>query len=701
MSVSKSYPKMLNLLGKRVGFCLLRRDFNTKAFSRFTLSSEVKEALQNDQPIVALESTIITHGMPYPANIEMARKTEAIIREKGAVPATIGIIKGNIHVGLSADELEYLATSKEVTKTSRRDFPYLLANKLDGGTTVSGTMVVAHRAGIKVFVTGGIGGVHRGAQKSMDISADLTELSRTPVMVVSAGVKSILDIGLTLEYLETMGVCVATLGNRGANFPAFYSPDSGFSSPNCVRTPLEAARLIKSNMELDLNTGILLGVPIPEDSRGNSDIEGAIQKAVAEVEANNIGGKEITPYILSRLNELTRGESLRANIALVENNAKIGAEVATNLSTLLNSCSYTAAPPARKSMQQGPVVVGGCIFDFVVKVNEDKISLNGSTHLGNLQYSHGGVGRNLADALARLNNHPRLISAVGADNQGSSILKDNGHIDTSLVKVLSEKRTATYTAILDNTGDCKFGVGDMAIHDTITRDFVLSLEDDISSAPLLISDGNIPEDSLDCLLELCGKHSVPMFYEPTCLRKAIKPLSSKFIGSMTYCSPNLNELMSMARTLPGSKDLADIEDINPMTLTQLAELSVRLLDHYGLSVLLLTLSKEGVLLTRRGNLSDPLPTKYKLNKARQGYSRYSSVHYPGTPAQHVVSVSGAGDCLTAGFITGVLQGKQQGQCVAAGMQAAKMSCGVSAAVPTKLSIDQLNWEQNIEAIVIL
>ena len=151
-----------------------------------------------------------------------------------------------------------------------------------------------------MFVTGGIGGVHRGAQKSMDISADLTELSRTPVMVVSAGVKSILDIGLTLEYLETMGVCVATLGNRGANFPAFYSPDSGFSSPNCVRTPLEAARLIKSNMELDLNTGILLGVPIPEDSRGNSDIEGAIQKAVAEVEANNIGGKEITPYILSR-----------------------------------------------------------------------------------------------------------------------------------------------------------------------------------------------------------------------------------------------------------------------------------------------------------------------------------------------------------------------------------------------------------------
>ncbi|XP_023342571.1 pseudouridine-metabolizing bifunctional protein C1861.05 [Eurytemora carolleeae] len=661
-----------------------------RCLHNFNMTKEVELAIKNGDPVVALESTIITHGMPYPSNLSMARKTEDIIRGLGAVPATIAIIQGRIHVGLSPEELEYLATARTVLKTSRRDFPYILANKMDGGTTVSGTMLVANKAGIKVFVTGGIGGVHRGAETTMDISADLTELGRTPVLVVSAGVKSILDIGLTLEYLETMGVCVATLG-EGLNFPAFYTSNSGFKAPYNLRSPGEAAALMKANLDLDLKSGILLGVPIPATEEGNCSIENSIKTAVQEAKEKNISGKEITPYILARLNELTSGESLRANIALVENNARVGAEVAVNLSNLINkttgpgrssasggSIIISSEGGSSKTSSKGPVVVGGSIFDFVVRITEDRFQTNGSTHFGKLQYSHGGVGRNIADALARLGTRPRLLSALGEDDQGKHILDQNMHLDTSLVKILPSSSTATYTAILDSFGECKFGVGDMDIHDEITPEYILEHEDVIAGSPLVLSDGNIPIQSINILLELCGKHGVPYFYDPACSTKSTKPLQSKFTGSLTYSSPNLNELVNMIKTLPGVQDIPDVSTITDNTIKSLASLSVRLLEHYGISVILLTMSKDGVLLTRRGDPSDPLPSR--SNPASQ-LTGFSSVHYPGVPATNVVSVSGAGDCLTAGFITAILRGEDQDTCVAAGMQVARLSCGVSPAIP--------------------
>jgi len=681
------------------------------ASNAFVLSREVSAALRNDEPVVALESTIITHGMPYPANLNMARETENIIREKGAVPATIAIIGGKIHVGLNNEQLEHLATSTSALKTSRRDFPHVIAKKLDGGTTVSGTMVVAHRAGIQVFVTGGIGGVHRGATTSMDISADLTELGRTPVLVVSAGVKSILDIGLTLEYLETMGVCVASLHQQ--NFPAFYTSDSGFRSPYCVNSTMEAAQHMKANIDLSLNTGMLLGVPIPADAAADSSIPDAIEQAVQEAATRGIAGKEITPYILSRLNELTGGESLRANIALVKNNAAVGAQVAVDLANLTNQQTSSASRDCTadsvgetvlgsrtlhsttpdQSKSSAPIVVGGCIFDFVVKVTDDDIRLNGSTHIGNLQYSHGGVGRNVADAMARLGNQPRLVSMLGADNQGASIQHQSHHIDTSLVEVLPDAATATYTAVLDRFGECKLGVGDMNIHNRITPEYILRVEKEIASSPLVVTDGNVPQQTIDTLLEVCFKHAVPLFYEPTCMRKANKPLlTAASSGNLTYCSPNLNELMSMAETLPYFKKekSPDMTQMNRDTLTQLAQISIRLLEQYKMSVVMLTLSEYGVLLTRRGSVSDPLPVKSNSNSTLD--SRFSSVYYPGSPATHVVSVSGAGDCLTAGFLTGVLQGKNQHQCVSAGLQAAKLSCGVAAAVPSQLSLELIDWD---------
>lgn len=290
-----------------------------KKDSLFIIHPDVKEALADHRPVVALESTIITHGMPYPHNLSTAKEVEAIVRAEGAIPATIGILEGSIHVGLSSDELDFLAQSKTALKVSRRDLPYVISKGLSGGTTVSGTMIAAHRAGIPVFVTGGIGGVHRDGENSLDVSADLTELGRTPIAVVSAGVKSILDIGRTLEFLETQGVCVATYGDS-KSFPAFFSRQSGFISPYHVSCPQEAADLIASTLSLGLQSGLLLAVPIPEEHAATGQqIEDAIQTAVTEASSKGVTGRDVTPFILQRVNELTKGKSLQASILLRHN----------------------------------------------------------------------------------------------------------------------------------------------------------------------------------------------------------------------------------------------------------------------------------------------------------------------------------------------------------------------------------------------
>lgn len=291
------------------------------------INPEVRAAMEAGQPVVALESTIIAHGMPYPKNIETALAVNDMIRRNGAVPATIGIISGRMKVGLTAEEIEYLAKAKNVWKVSRRDLPYVISNKLDGATTVAGTMIIAHIAGIRVFVTGGIGGVHRGAGESFDISADLEELKMTDVAVVCAGVKSILDIGATLEYLETAGVPVITVGSD--DFPAFYSRKSGFQSDCRIDSPKEIAELISLKYSLGLKGGVLIGCPIPEqDEIPFDEMERVIEKALLKSETQNITGKRITPFLLDEVKNMTVGRSLEANIRLVLNNAEIGAKIA-------------------------------------------------------------------------------------------------------------------------------------------------------------------------------------------------------------------------------------------------------------------------------------------------------------------------------------------------------------------------------------
>ena len=295
------------------------------------IAPEVREALNAGKPVVALESTIISHGMPYPQNVETALNVERIVRENGAVPATIAILGGRLKAGLSHEEIEYLGkTGTAVTKVSRRDLPVVVSRGIDGATTVATTMIIAAMAGIRVFATGGIGGVHRGAETTMDISADLEELARTPVLVVCAGAKSILDLGLTLEYLETKGVPV--IGYRTQELPAFYTTHSGFQVDYRLDTPAEIASAFAVKLEMGLEGGMLVTNPIPDEYAMDLDyINRNIDAALAEADALGIHGKETTPFLLDKIQKLTGGDSLKANIQLVYNNARLGAQIASEL----------------------------------------------------------------------------------------------------------------------------------------------------------------------------------------------------------------------------------------------------------------------------------------------------------------------------------------------------------------------------------
>ncbi|XP_030762256.1 uncharacterized protein LOC115887075 [Sitophilus oryzae] len=354
------------------------REYSTK-FDKTILqiSDEVNSALAESKPIVALESTIITHGMPFPDNIRCALEVENIVRSQGAVPATIALLNGKIKVGMTKAEIEYLGdtqTSKPI-KTSRRDFPYLLSMKRNGGTTVSGTIIVSNLVGISVFATGGIGGVHRGAEKSFDISADLTELGRSNVAVVSSGVKSILDIPKTLEYMETQGIFVATLGTN-RDFPAFYSQSSGCIAPYFINDARSAAKVIKSHQDIALQSGILFAVPVPKEYAIDYEvIDNAIEKALDKAKERGIEGKNITPFLLSEIAMITSGNSLTTNIALIKNNAKVASNIAVELEKLKrdNRNIEMKEDDSGEILPAQPVIIGGCNLDCVAHLEASEI----------------------------------------------------------------------------------------------------------------------------------------------------------------------------------------------------------------------------------------------------------------------------------------------------------------------------------------
>ncbi|XP_047452890.1 pseudouridine-metabolizing bifunctional protein C1861.05 isoform X1 [Mugil cephalus] len=679
---------------KRASALILRRGVTTyqrtlcRKDGLFRVHPSVSQALAENKPVVALESTIITHGMPYPHNLSTAKEVEAIVRAEGATPATVGVIDGEVRVGLSPEELDHLAQCKSSLKVSRRDLPYVISKGLSGGTTVSGTMIAAHRAGIPVFVTGGIGGVHRDGENSLDISADLTELGRTPIAVVSAGVKSILDIGRTLEFLETQGVCVATYG-ASKNFPAFFSPQSGFASAYNVCDPEEAAKLIESTLTLGLQSGVLLAVPIPEEqAAAGRQIEEAIQAAVTEASDKGVTGRDVTPFILQKVNELTQGKSLQANIALIHNNAKVGSQIACALSKQKNEriLKSRSHPPGKLSADSQPdiIVVGGTNVDFIAK-GKTKTLHFGHTNPGSVCQSFGGVGRNIADSLSRLRQTPLFISAVGTDTNSDAVLNYCKHMNTSAVARLEDQSTATYCAVITESGELSLGLGDMDIHRHITEHYVSQFEKQLSSATLVCLDGNIPVSTINYVCSVAKNHNVNVWYEPTSVEKVGKPFLSDAWKSLSYSSPNLAELCTMNKTL-GIKT----PEVLPSTLDEMLRVAVTLsrplLEH--LHCLVVTLGADGVLLCGEHDAGTVSLQPRKQKKKRQ----LCALHYPAlavTP-EETMNVSGAGDSLAGALMAGILQGKDTDSCVRMGLLAAKTSLASPHPISPTLTLDSVD-----------
>ncbi|XP_041852692.1 pseudouridine-metabolizing bifunctional protein C1861.05 isoform X2 [Melanotaenia boesemani] len=654
----------------------------------FKVHPSVSQALAENKPVVALESTIITHGMPYPHNLSTAQEVEDIVQAEGATPATVGVIEGEIHVGLSSDELTHLAKCKSPLKVSRRDLPYVISKGLTGGTTVSATMIAAHRAGIPIFVTGGIGGVHRDGQNSLDISADLTELGRTPITVVSAGVKSILDIGRTLEFLETQGVCVATYG-LSKNFPAFFTPNSGFTSAYHVCDPGEASKLIASTLSLGLQSGVLIAVPIPEEhAAACRHIEEAIQAAVTEARSCGVTGRDVTPFILQKVNKLTQGKSLQANIALIHNNAKVGSQIACALSKEISeqtSRSQTHHPgKIQTNSESDVVVIGGINVDFIAKGQTKKLHF-GHTNPGSVCQSFGGVGRNIADSLSRLGNRPLFLSATGADANSDAVFNYCKHMNTSGVARLEEQRTATYCAVITESGELSLGLGDMDIHQQITEQYVSKFERQLSSAALVCLDGNIPVSTINYVCSLAKKQNINVWYEPTDAEKACKPFLSDAWKSLSYSSPNMAELCIMNKTL-GIKTPGVLPTSLDEILSTVVALSRPLLEH--LHCMVVTLGPNGVLLCGEHEAGSVNLQPRKQKRRRQ----LCALHYPALTVSpdETMNVSGAGDSLAGALMAGILLGKDTDTCVRMGLLAARMSLASSHPISPILSLDFVN-----------
>ncbi|WBW71744.1 bifunctional pseudouridylate synthase/pseudouridine kinase [Schizosaccharomyces osmophilus] len=543
-----------------LGFRLPRSNF-----SSLTYSKEVSNALSNGLPLVALESTIITHGMPYPENQKMALEVENAVRKSGAVPATIAIIDGKCTIGLEELELQRLAKIGPLArKVSRRDLSYITSQKLNGGTTVASTMILAEKAGIDVFATGGIGGVHRGAETTMDISADLIELGRTRVGVVCAGVKSILDIGKTLEVLETQGVPVVTLGPKNSSFPAFFSRESSFKSPMCLESPEEVAALLYQNMKLNLQCGTLIAVPTPKKcSISYPEMESFIDLSLRKCEEQRIFGKDVTPFLLGQLFHLTKGKSLSTNIDLVLNNARNAASISSSLvshkqkssfvpqyksnTACLGPFSKNAAlfsPETRESLgSKNPkvIAIGSVSVDSVLTLEgEHSSELLGTSYPCRTVQSFGGVAHNIAMASSLMGVPTKLISCIGSDSVPTTAIQS--YLGKSEIQYkLIEKQdfsSCSYTAVNNRQGSLLLAGADMSIMEQLAyKDLEKALDD----SDYICFDGNISSSLMhDIALHKRGGQKI--IFEPTSGPKCVKIMDTFENSSIDYITPNLYEL---------------------------------------------------------------------------------------------------------------------------------------------------------------
>ncbi|KAL4927396.1 pseudouridine-5'-phosphate glycosidase/carbohydrate kinase family protein [Aspergillus undulatus] len=609
LALRTSYGRHFCKTPQRVatGIARSRRQNHSFAKSKFfQVSEEVRDAVATGKPVVALESTIYTHGFPYPESVALASLLETVVRANGGVPATIGVVNGVARVGLLADELIELASTaekKNALKISRRDLGYICGlgmagRPLHGGTTVSGTMVLAHLAGIKVFGTGGLGGVHRGAESSMDISADLTELGRTPVAVVSSGCKSFLDIPRTLEYLETEGVCVGTFadGRQGSvDLPAFFTRDSGIKSPKVIQDEAEAAAIIYAQSRLPVSSGILFANPVPaEHSIPQSEIDAAIDEAVRLADLEGHHGSDNTPFILAKIKHLSGGKSVTANRALIEANVKRATRVAVELSKLeqtskqhmpvippigradqATSSKIKVQPPIEDkpatSVEKADILVAGSLAidlacDYVPAAGHTTPALR-TSNPAVIGQSLGGVGHNVAFASRSLGSSVMFCSVVGDDLSGRAALASlqQEDLSTSGVKVLpasSGARTAQYVAVNDATKDLHVAMADMGILQLPAKTFDF---DDFweplvarTKPQWVVVDANWSPELLSKWVTVANKHGARVAFEPVSTTKSqalfkMSPGTEAAIGesacipnnSVSLAAPNEFELAAM------------------------------------------------------------------------------------------------------------------------------------------------------------
>ncbi|KAI5121288.1 hypothetical protein M0805_002331 [Coniferiporia weirii] len=566
---------------------------------------EVQDALAARRPVVALETALVTNGVAPPTNLKIARRLEAIVREQGAVPATIGIVDGRVKIGLRDFELERLAdtdNNKGIVKVSRRDIGPAIALRRDGGTTICSTLIFAHLAGIKVIATGGLGGVHRGGENSMDVSADLHELAGCAVGVVSCGVKSILDIGRTLEYLETLGVPVVTYGET-YNFPAFFCGQSDFKTSWKVNDPRTAAEMLDSQWRIGMQNGTLFAAPMPEaNAAQGEEINAAVYQAIRESEENGISrnGKEVTPWLLARVVELTGGKSLQSNLALLENTAVIGGQIAVEYAKLQDQLQRTSGEPLKRStnasllsssnttrefdvnnrpQSQGQrdgvteskvppklVVVGASAIDITGRVVPDGSNRSAgvvkTTAPGTISLTVGGVARNIAEAAHRvLSSGPKgdphatlLVSPVGRDEFAPFLLDEHARLGMRSDGFLhmEDCRTAVCDLVLDESGALVGGIADMNIIRDVPEDAVIKrLKNE--DPTLVVMDGNISSSTLSAILAECRdrKNPVPLTKStsifPAILQQLAKNRNDATWSPVSYASPNLLELSHMYR----------------------------------------------------------------------------------------------------------------------------------------------------------
>ncbi|EQC25394.1 hypothetical protein SDRG_16721 [Saprolegnia diclina VS20] len=645
---------------------------STRAMHQLKMSPEVEAALRDGKPIVALESTIISHGMPFPQNFEMATKVEAIVRENGACPATIAILDGEICVGLADSQLHTLASlGAKATKCSTRDIASVVASNGTGATTVSSTMRIAHAAGIDVFVTGGIGGVHRFCEETLDISTDLMELSRTPVAVICAGVKSILDIPKTLEFLETNAVPVVGYGT--SEFPAFFTTTSGSKAHVRLDTPGAIAKLIATSKNLGLPNGFVVAVPNPAPADANV-ITHAIESGLAQAKENNITGNAVTPFLLKRINELTKGESLTSNIALVEHNAVIGAKIAVALKA-------SATPLPSNAVDSDVVVVGGTVLDIISRPSDQFV--HGTSNIGHTKQTWGGVGRNIAECLHRLNVTTLLVSNVGRDAAGASLLQQLQAIGMSTAGIATPAAhaTATYCAMLNGAGNLEVAIADMSIAEAMD-DFDVA-EWTSPSTKAVVFDGNL---SATTMAKVAAATVPLLWFEPTSVEKARRVVHAGALPRVHAISPNSDELAAMARALVDDEGHSQWTTVDAAFNVPKGQRHIPLVD--GIVTDLLTVAKVmhsekkkpvHVLVTM-GKDGAVVATTDTVRQLPPGGVHYGSclspplsiVYLPGTP-KSVWNCTGAGDSFVGGTIYGMLKGHDVVQSAHMGMMAARKS----------------------------